>query len=148
MSDHLLRMMGNGFIGFIAYQIVKEFFYPWFVELRREPAKLKPTYVGTVKWEDGRSREISVRFRKLGYTVSGSIALMEGKREDQEYKLAGRYSRGLLTFTYRTKYSESTSDGCGTFQRLAHGERLSGCFSYFSESANQVETVHCDLNAA
>jgi hypothetical protein len=147
MSEHLLRTMGNGFIGFIAYQIIKDFVYPWFIEFRREPAKLKSTYVGTVIWEDGSSCEISVQLRKLGYTVSGSMALVEGKGET-EYKLNGRYSGGLLTFTYRPKYSASASEGCGTFQRLRDGELLSGYLAYLSQSSNQVQTVHCDLNAA
>jgi hypothetical protein len=148
MYDHLTRVFGHAFIGLIAVEIWKEFVYPWYIELRREPAKLKSAYVATVNWDDGSSRRISVQLRKRGYTVSGSMAVMEGKREDKEYKLKGRYSRGLLTFTYWPKYSEITSEGCGTFQRLHDGELLSGYFAYLGQSANQVESVHCDLNAA
>ena len=147
MFDDLLPKLGSAAIGAAATPILKDFVYPWLIELLREPTKLRSTYTGTIKWEDVGDHKMSVRLRKLGYKISGSILFVEGKHKGKEYKLTGRYSHGLLTFTYQSKDSASTSQGSGTFQRLRDGELFSGYFAYFGQSAGQVETVHCDLNA-
>jgi len=148
MSDYLLRLLGNSFIAFMAVQFVKDVAYPWFKEFRREPAKLKSTYVGTINPEGVGSHKISVHLRRSGYKVSGLLLFEEGNHNGKEYKLTGRYSHGLLTFTYWPKDSAGTSEGSGTFQRLPNGDLFSGYLAYSGQSASQVRTIHCDLDAA
>ncbi len=147
MLEDFLPKLASAAIGAAATPFLKDFVYPWIIELLREPTKLKPTFIGAIKWADAGDHKLTVRIRKLGYRVSGTILFTEGKQKGKEYKLAGRYSQGLLTFTYHPKDSASTSQGSGTFLRLRDGELFRGHFAYFGQTHGHVETVACDLSA-
>lgn len=147
MLDDLSLKLLAAALGAAATPLFQYVLYPWFIEYFREPTKLRPSYTGELRWEDVGANKITVKLRKHGYRVSGTLLFMDGKHKGKEYELSGRYSHGLLTFTYLPADSGSTSQGSGTFQRLKDGELFKGYFAYVSLSSGKIETMTCELNA-
>lgn len=144
MDDSLVKL-GALVAGAIATPLVKDIILPWATEISREPTKLDERYDGVLEWPIVGNHRISLRPKKVGNRVTGILVFLEGIHAGKDYKISGRYSHGLLTFTYRPTDKRSTSSGSGTFQRLEDGTLLSGFFSYISQTSNRVQSISCDL---
>lgn len=148
MLGDIIANLAAAAIGGIVVFSWERLIYPLFVQAFREPTKLASEYAGLLDFGRGPHHKISIRLNKRGYRITGTLRFTEGRHQGKEYALAGRYWHGLLTFTYWPLDQSSTSQGTATFQRLRDGTVLRGQFAYYSQDADQVSSVLCELRPA
>ncbi len=146
-SKALLAIVGAA-VGAAAYPLFSKVVYPYFVELFREPTKLKPEFVATLDFGGGKTDKIRLRIKKLGYQISGTLRFEEGDKMGAEYEVKGRYNHGIISFHYSACDASSTSQGSASLLRTEDGAHLTGHIIYFGRTAGVLLTAHCEFAEA